>query len=121
MVARRVVVSGVGLLCSTGSGTEETWKAIRNGVSGIGPIKQFDASDYASRIAGEVRDFDPLLYIEKKEIKKMGRFIQFAVAASEFAVKSAQIQFPAEEAERGVRYADGRGWICGHAGFVDAQ
>jgi len=81
MASRRVVVSGVGLLCSTGSGTEESWTAIRNGESGIGIIQQFDATEYASRIAGEVKNFDPLLYVEKKEVKKMGRFIQFAVAA----------------------------------------
>ncbi|HEY1949504.1 MAG TPA: beta-ketoacyl-ACP synthase II [Bryobacteraceae bacterium] len=110
MASRRVVVSGVGLLCSTGSGTEECWTAIRNGESGIGTIQQFDASEYASRIAGEVKHFDPLLYVEKKEVKKMGRFIQFAVAASGFAVKSAQIQFPAEEAERvGVYIGSGIG------------
>jgi 3-oxoacyl-[acyl-carrier-protein] synthase II len=110
MALRRVVVSGVGLLCSTGSGTEECWTAIRNGESGIRLIQQFDATDYASRIAGEVKNFDPLLYIEKKEVKKMGRFIQFAIAASGFAVKSAQIQFPAEEAERvGVYIGSGIG------------
>jgi 3-oxoacyl-[acyl-carrier-protein] synthase II len=104
------VVSGVGLLCSTGSGTEECWTAIRNGESGIGLIQQFDATDYASRIAGEVKNFDPLSYIEKKEVKKMGRFIQFAIAASGFAVKSAQIKFPAEEAERvGVYIGSGIG------------
>jgi 3-oxoacyl-[acyl-carrier-protein] synthase II len=97
-------------LCSTGSGTEECWTAIRNGESGISLIQQFDASDYASRIAGEVKNFDPLLYVEKKEVKKMGRFIQFAMAASGFAVRSAQIEFPAEEAERvGVYIGSGIG------------
>ncbi len=109
-MARRVVVSGVGLLSSTGSGTDECWKAIRNGENGIGPISLFDATEYASRIAGEVRNFDPLQYVEKREVKKMGRFIQFAVAASEFAVKSADIKFPAEEAERvGVYIGSGIG------------
>ncbi len=96
---RRVVVTGVGLLSSVGSGTEESWSAIQSGKNGIGLITQFDASEYASRIAGEVKNFDPLNYVDKKEVKKMGRFIQFAVAASEFAVKSAELKVPQEEAE----------------------
>jgi 3-oxoacyl-[acyl-carrier-protein] synthase II len=98
-VPRRVVVTGVGLLCSVGSGTEDCWSAMRAGKSGIGPITQFDASQFACRIAGEVKGFDPLQFIEKKEIKKMGRFIQFAMAASKFAVEAAGLQVPAEEAE----------------------
>jgi 3-oxoacyl-[acyl-carrier-protein] synthase II len=89
MAPRRVVVTGVGLLSSVGIGTEETWAGIRAGRNGIGTITQFDASGFACRIAGEVRDFDPLLYVDKKEVKKMGRFIQFAMAASEFAMRSA--------------------------------
>ena len=96
---RRVVVTGVGLICSVGSGTEASWTAIQNGKNGIGPITQFDASEFTARIAGEVKNFDPLQYVEKKDVKKMGRFIQFAVAASEFAMNSAQLKVPAEEAE----------------------
>lgn len=102
MAVRRVVVTGVGLLCPVGSGTQEVWKAIRAGKGGIGPITQFDASAFACRIAGEVKNFDPLAYVDKKDVKKMGRFIQFAMAASEFAAQSANLQ-PAvseEDAER---------------------
>ena len=97
MAVRRVVVTGVGLLCPVGSGTEEVWKAIREGKGGIGPITQFDASGFNSRIAGEVKNFDPLNYVDKKDVKKMGRFIQFAIAASDFAVESAKLKVPVSE------------------------
>jgi 3-oxoacyl-[acyl-carrier-protein] synthase II len=96
---RRVVVTGVGLLCSNGTGTDECWSAILQSRGGISPITQFDASQFSCRIAGEVKNFNPLDYIEKKEVKKMGRFIQFAIAASDFAVKSANLQVKAEDAE----------------------
>ena len=111
MAGRRVVVTGVGLITSVGTGTDETWKAILAGKSGIGPITQFDASNFTARIAGEVKAFDPLLYVDKKDVKKMGRFIQFAMAASEFAMKSAGLE-PAsgEAAERmGVYIGSGIG------------
>jgi 3-oxoacyl-[acyl-carrier-protein] synthase II len=98
-VVRRVVVTGIGLLCSVGKGTEECWAAIRAGTNGIGPITQFDSSQFSCRIAGEVKGFDPLNFIEKKEIKKMGRFIQFAIAASEFAVKAAKLEVRPDDAE----------------------
>ncbi len=98
MVARRVVVTGVGLLSSVGIGTEATWTALREGRNGIERITQFDTAGFATQIAGEVKNFDPLLYVEKKEVKKMGRFIQFAMAASEFAMESAGLGFaPSEE------------------------
>jgi 3-oxoacyl-[acyl-carrier-protein] synthase II len=99
MAQRRVVVTGIGLLSSVGTGTEECWSAICQGRSGIGRITQFDPTAFASQIAGEVKDFDPLRYVEKKELKKMGRFIQFAMAAAEFAVASARLELPPEEAE----------------------
>ena len=99
MAQRRVVVTGVGLISSVGTGTEEVWSALLRGESGIGPITQFDAKEYAARIAGEVKNFDPLDYVDKKEVKKMGRFIQFAIAASEFAVKSAQLQVTDADSE----------------------
>jgi 3-oxoacyl-[acyl-carrier-protein] synthase II len=93
------------------TGTEQTWAGLLRGQSGIGPITQFDASQFDSRIAGEVKDFDPLLYVGKKEVRKMGRFIQFAVAASSFAVESSQLKLPDEaEAERvGVYIGSGIG------------
>lgn len=112
MVTRRVVVTGVGLLSSVGIGTEETWKALRNGENGISSISLFDASAFACRIAGEVKNFEPTSYIDKKEIKKMGRFIQFAMAASEFAAASAGLGAAGseEEAERtGVYIGSGIG------------
>ncbi|HEY3937551.1 MAG TPA: beta-ketoacyl-ACP synthase II [Bryobacteraceae bacterium] len=99
MAQRRVVVTGIGLLSSVGTGTEECWSAICQGRSGIGRITQFDPTAFASQIAGEVKEFDPLRYVEKKELKKMGRFIQFAMAAAEFAVASARLELPPEEAE----------------------
>jgi 3-oxoacyl-[acyl-carrier-protein] synthase II len=98
-LTRRVVVTGVGLLTSLGIGTETSWEAIRSGTSGIGPISQFDATAFSCRIAGEVKDFDPARYIEKKEIKKMGRFIQFAIAAAECALSSSGYKVTPENAE----------------------
>jgi 3-oxoacyl-[acyl-carrier-protein] synthase II len=98
---RRVVVTGVGLLTSVGIGTDVVWEAIKNGKNGIGPITAFDATDFNCRIAGEVKGFEPGHYIEKKEIKKMGRFIQFAIAAAEFALEASGFKVTnAEEAER---------------------
>jgi 3-oxoacyl-[acyl-carrier-protein] synthase II len=110
MAPRRVVVTGVGLITSVGTGTEENWYALRTGVSGIGPITQFDATAFTCRIAGEVKNFDPLKYVEKKDVKKMGRFIQFAMAAAEFAVKSASLEVSEEDAENvGVYIGSGIG------------
>ena len=83
---RRVVVTGVGLVSSLGLGTAATWEALCAGRSGIGPITYFDASGFNSRIAGEVKNFDPLQFVEKKDVKKMDVFIQYAIAASEFAL-----------------------------------
>jgi 3-oxoacyl-[acyl-carrier-protein] synthase II len=107
---RRVVVTGIGLISSVGTGTEECWSALRRGASGIASITQFDASAYAAQIAGEVKNFEPLAYVDKKELKKMGRFIQFAIAASEFAVKSARLEVTDAEAENvGVYIGSGIG------------
>jgi len=89
---RRVVVTGVGLICGCGIGTEEVWRNLLAGKSGIGPITHFDPAGFDCRIAGEVRNFDPLNWIEKKELKKTGRFIQLAMAASDFAVKMAALE-----------------------------
>ena len=80
------------MLTPLGIGTEASWQAIRAGESGIGPITQFDATAFSCRIAGEVKGFDPAVYIEKKEIKKMGRFIQFAIAAAECALQGSGLQ-----------------------------
>src|SRR3979490_1528154 len=84
---RRVVVTGIGLVCGVGNTTEEVWKNLLAGKSGVGRIAQFDASSHACQIAAEVKNFDPLNFVEKKEVKKMGRFIYFALAASDEAMK----------------------------------
>ena len=91
-MARRVVITGIGLICSLGSTTGTVWQALLAGKSGVGRITAFDASAFACQIAAEVRNFDPLNFIEKKEVKKMGRFIHFAIAASEEAMKMSQLQ-----------------------------
>ena len=98
-MSRRVVVTGVGLVCDLGIGTEEVWRNLVAGIPGIGPITQFDAAAYDCRVAGEVRGFDPLNWIEKKELKKTGRFIQFALAATDFAVRMAGFEVTPEIAD----------------------
>ena len=88
---RRVVVTGIGLVSPLGIGTESNWAALMSGTSGIGPITHFDASQFAARIAGEVRHFDPLQFVDKKDVKKMDAFIQYAIAASQFAMDDAAL------------------------------
>jgi 3-oxoacyl-[acyl-carrier-protein] synthase II len=85
-----VVVTGVGLVCALGIGTEEIWSNLCAGKSGVACITQFEATGFDCRIAGEVKNFDPLKWVEKKEQKKMGRFIQLALASADFAVQMAQ-------------------------------
>ncbi|HEY5163160.1 MAG TPA: beta-ketoacyl-ACP synthase II [Terriglobales bacterium] len=96
-MARRVVITGIGLLCGVGNTTEEVWSGLLAGKSGVEKIRLFDASQFASQIAGEVRNFDPLDFIEKKEIKKMGRFIHFAIAAAEEAMKWSGLEVKDDE------------------------
>ena len=86
MSQRRVVVTGVGLVSSIGIGTQPTWEGLCAGRTGIGAITRFEASEFASRIAGEVKGFDPLDFVGKKDVKKMDIFIQYAIAASTFAI-----------------------------------
>jgi 3-oxoacyl-[acyl-carrier-protein] synthase II len=83
---RRVVVTGVGLVSPLGTGTDKNWQALLRGDNGIGPLTRFDVSRYATRFGGEVRDFDPLLFIDRKEVRKMDPFIRFAMAAAQLAV-----------------------------------
>jgi 3-oxoacyl-[acyl-carrier-protein] synthase II len=90
-MSRRVVVTGIGLVSSLGIGTETNWDALCRGCSGVGPITRFDATDFSARIAGEVKNFDPLRFIEKKDVKKMDAFIQYAIAASQFAMEDASL------------------------------
>ena len=88
-------MTGVGLVSPVGIGTEETWKSLQAGRSGAGPITLFDASQHSSRFACEVKGFDPLNWVEKKEVKKMDRFIQFAVAAADFALADSGLKIDA--------------------------
>ena len=90
-MTRRVVVTGVGLVSPLGIGTQANWEALCAGCSGIGPITHFDAAQFSARIAGEVKNFDPLQFIDKKDVKKMDVFIQFAIAASQFAMDDASL------------------------------
>jgi 3-oxoacyl-[acyl-carrier-protein] synthase II len=109
-LSRRVVVTGVGLVCGLGIGTETVWEKLLCGESGVGPITQFDATAFDCRIAAEIHGFDPLLWIAKKELKKMGRFIQVAVAAADFAVKMAGLEVTPDIANAtGVFVASGIG------------
>lgn len=109
-MARRVVVTGVGLVSAVGIGTEETWKALLAGQSGAAPITHFDTTGFSARFAAEVKNFDPLLYVEKKEVKKMGLFIQFAMAAAQFAMEQAKLTITPDFAERtGVYIGSGIG------------
>lgn len=107
---RRVVVTGLGLICGVGNSTEETWRNLLAGKSGVGPITQFDASEFACQIAAEVKNFDPLNFIERKELKKMGRFIHLALAASDEALQCSHLTITRENAERvGVHIGSGIG------------
>ena len=103
-------MTGVGLVSPLGIGTQANWEALCAGVSGIGPITRFDASQFSARIAGEVKNFDPLQFVEKKDVKKMDVFIQLAIAASQFAVDDARLVVTPELAARvGVFIASGIG------------
>jgi 3-oxoacyl-[acyl-carrier-protein] synthase II len=107
---RRVVVTGIGLVSSLGIGTEANWAALCAGQSGVGTITKFDAAQFATRIAGEVKGFDPLQFVEKKDVKKMDIFIQYAIAAAQFAVDDAQLTITPQLGPRaGVFIASGIG------------
>jgi 3-oxoacyl-[acyl-carrier-protein] synthase II len=107
---RRVVVTGVGLVCACGIGTEESWSALLAGRGGVAPITHFDTTGFDCRFAGEVKNFDPLKWTEKKELKKMGRFIQLAIAAAEFAMKVSELKIGPDIADAaGVYVASGIG------------
>ena len=109
-MSRRVVVTGVGLVSPLGIGTEANWEALCAGRSGIGPITRFDAAQFSARIAGEVKNFDPLQYVDKKDVKKMDIFIQLAIAASQYALDDAKLKVSPEMSTRtGVFIASGIG------------
>jgi len=109
-VSRRVVITGIGLVSSVGIGTEANWSAILRGCSGIATITRFDVTQFSTHIAGEVKGFDPLAFIDKKDVKKMDAFIQYAMAASEFAILDSGFTITPQEATRvGVFIASGIG------------
>jgi len=109
-LARRVVVTGVGLVTALGVGTEETWQSLLAGKSGAAPITHFDTTGFGVTIAAEVKGFDPTRYIEKKELKKMGVFIQYALAATQFSLEQAQLKITPDIADRtGVYIGSGIG------------
>jgi len=109
---RRIVVTGVGIISPLGTGIEKNWKGIIEGKSGIRYITRFDASTFPVKIAGEVPDFNPEEYIEKKEVKKMDTFIHYALAASIMAAKDAGLEVTSENAERvGVYIGSGIGGL----------
>jgi 3-oxoacyl-(acyl-carrier-protein) synthase len=109
-VSRRVVITGIGLVSSVGIGTEANWSALLRGCSGIATITRFDVSLFSTHIAGEVKGFDPLAFVDKKDVKKMDAFIQYAMAASEFAILDSGFAITPQEAARvGVFIASGIG------------
>jgi 3-oxoacyl-[acyl-carrier-protein] synthase II len=109
---RRVVITGVGLVSPLGVGTAVNWRALLAGESGIGPITRFDTAEYPSRIAGEVKGFNPLDYVDKKEVKKSDTFIHFALAASKFALEDSGLKIDDGNADRvGVVIGSGIGGL----------
>jgi 3-oxoacyl-[acyl-carrier-protein] synthase II len=109
-LGRRVVVTGLGLICGVGNTTDVVWKALLAGTSGVGRITSFDPTAFACQIAAEVKNFDPLNFIEKKEVKKMGRFIHVAIAAADEAMKMSELKITRENDERvGVHIGSGIG------------
>jgi 3-oxoacyl-[acyl-carrier-protein] synthase II len=109
-MGRRVVVTGVGLICAVGNTSEEVWKNLLAGKSGVARITHFDAAQFACQIAAEIKNFDPLNFIEKKELKKMGRFIHLALAATYEAMRSSGLEVNPENATRvGVDIGSGVG------------
>jgi len=109
---RRVVITGVGAVSPLGTGNQKNWDALVNGRSGIGLITRFDTSTFSVKVAGEVKDFDAEQFIDKKEVKKMDLFIQYAMAASQFAMEDSGLQITEENAERvGVLVGAGLGGL----------
>ena len=109
-MSRRVVITGIGLVSSLGIGTSANWNALLAGTSGVARITKFDATGFAAQIAAEVNGFDPLQFIDKKDVKKMDVFIQYAIAASQFAMDDSKLPMTAETGLRtGVFIASGIG------------
>ncbi len=125
-VDRRVVVTGLGLVTPLGTGVEKNWEALMAGRSGVVPISRFKVEDFPTRIAGEVPDFDPLDWIEKKDVRKMDLFIQYAVAATEQAMRQSGLKIDEENADRvGVLVGNGIGGLVtieeNHLTFLETR
>jgi len=113
MLERRVVVTGVGLVTPLGIGVDKNWEALMAGRSGIGPITRFDASEFPARVAGEIPNFNPEDWIEKRDVKKMDPFIQYAVASADQAMKQSGFKVTEENADHvGVLVGVGIGGLC---------
>jgi len=109
---KRVVITGVGLISPLGADVDASWAALLAGKSGIGPITRFDASALETKIAGEVKDFDPLQYLDRKEVRRTDRFAQFSVAAAVQALRDAKLEITADLAPRvGVTFGSGIGGV----------
>lgn len=109
---RRVVITGVGVISPVGNDKHTFWNALISGKSGIGPVTQFDATDYPTRIAGEVKDFDPLQFMDKRDARRMDRFTHFAVAAAKMAIDDANFDMNAVDPDRvGVYIGSGIGGV----------
>src|SRR5262245_64179083 len=119
---RRVVVTGVGLVSALGNDARTTWEALLAGRSGAGPITLFDAAQHSTRFAAEVKGFDPLKWVDKKDVKKMDRFIQFAVAAADMALEDAGLVVDAANVEQSGDYIRrGYGGLASMEGEQDAR
>jgi len=112
MSKRRVVVTGLGMVSPLGLDVQSSWKAILEGKSGVDYITHFDAKDYPVKIAAQVKNFDPTKYIEYKEVKKMDRFIHFAIAATQMALEDSNLKITSENSERiGIVIGSGMGGL----------
>ncbi|RKX58695.1 MAG: beta-ketoacyl-[acyl-carrier-protein] synthase II [Thermodesulfobacteriota bacterium] len=98
--SRRVVVTGLGLLCPVGIGVEASWANLTAGKSGIGPVTRFDTKDYPSRIAGEVKDFEPVDFMPEKLVKRVDPFVRLGLAAAQMAIEDAGLEIPGDKASR---------------------
>lgn len=117
-MGRRVVITGIGLVSPLGVGTEVTWNALLEGKSGIGPITRFDLAGFPSKIAGEVKGFDPLDFMSSKDLRKMDLFIQYACAAASIAMENSGLRIDSSNAERiGVYIGSGIGGL----GLIEGQ
>src|SRR4030066_375653 len=97
---RRVVVTGLGALTPLGNSVQESWEGVIAGKSGIGPITKFDSSAFKSRIAGEIKNFDPLQFVDKQEVRRLDEFILYAIAASDMAMADAELTINHEVSAR---------------------